>query len=304
LAAGALRLPRGRGGYDEVQRPPLPRWVRLPRTAAGPTPQERAAEIPWHPALRFARRLPRLTEGELWALVRCQRFLSTLDSDEPVLTARERSLRLFGDEKRLDALARGQLFEPGRLSAALLRCRFVHAPFVYRDFGAGEDALILENHDTFHSACAARAAAQEMTTTGTGGLRWLIFGCGNAILKSAPHLLHLPARPARILYFGDLDLRGLQIAYELQAQLRALGLPPILCAAPCYERLCAFPATWAHARARQPQGEAAPTPAQLLSLLPAPVAARADEVLRGGQRWAQEWITTAEWAMLLPRLLP
>lgn len=278
-----------------MQRPPLPRWVLLPRAAAGPTPQERAAEIPWHPALRFARRLPRLTEGELWALLRCQRFLSTLDPDEPVLTARERSLRLFDDEKRLDALARGQLFEPGRLSAALLRCRFVHAPFVHRDFGAGEDALILENHDTYHSACAARAAR-------AGRLRWLIFGCGNAILKSAPHLQDLPALPARIFYFGDLDLRGLQIARELLCLLHGLGLPPLLCAGPCYERLCAFPATTAHAQARQPQGEAAPTPAELLSFLPAPLIPQADAALRSGQRWAQEWITAGEWAALLPLL--
>lgn len=104
----------------ELQRPPLPRWVRLPRSAGGPTPQERAAQIPWHPKLRFARRLPRLTEGELWALLRCQRFLSQMTQEEPILTARERSLRLFDDEKRLDALSRGQLFEPGRLSAGSL----------------------------------------------------------------------------------------------------------------------------------------------------------------------------------------
>lgn len=289
---GALRLPRAARGYDQVLRPRLPLWIGVPAAPHGETALQRAARQPWHPALDFVRALPRLAEGELRDLLLCQRFLARVEDDEPELTARERSLRLFGDEKRLDRVRQGQLFQPGRLSAALLRCRFVHVPFVSTDFGgAPGDALILENADTYHSACAARRALGR-------GPRWILFGCGNAILKSAASLRDLTGVPARLLYFGDLDWRGLEIAWELARIVDGMGgLPPLRCAAGCYQRLCEFLLSRAHSQARQIHGEVRRE--ALLELLPATlrdlVAARLEE----GSRWAQEWISQPEWLVLL-----
>lgn len=283
---GRLRLPKSARLYDRAQLPPLPTWVELDGEAASPSARARAAEIAWHPALAFVRRLPRLGQRELEDLLRVQQFLAE-GVDGPVLTARERSLRLFDDEKRLEEIARGPLFRDGRLSFALLRCRPVTLPFVFRDFGAGDRALVIENKDTFFSACRARGALPRSS------VRWIVFGHGNAIHASIESMLEWTALPGQILYFGDVDRRGLEIARGLDAIVRALGrLPALECAVPLYERLFANAVQSKRplAGGRCTDGEARAT----VSWLPTHLAERAVPVLSAATRLPQEWVTESD----------
>ncbi len=116
---------------------------------------------------------------------------------------RERSLELFGDEKRLEALLGGQLLWEGRLTLRLLRCRRVHPPFVWRQVGAGPWALVAENHDTFYSL--------GRTLPADGHVGVLIYGSGVHFQTSVTFLSHLAEPPSRLLYFGDLDAGGLRV---------------------------------------------------------------------------------------------
>jgi hypothetical protein len=217
-----LRLPRGSSLYDTVEQPFLPRWVELPPSPEVERALKKARSVPWHPTLAFVRELPRLGEPELEALLRIQVFLAEGGMDAEFLTVRERSLRLLGDDKRLEKLAEGQLFRPGRLSFELLRCRLIHAPFVFRDFCVGKAALIVENKDTFASACEARAMLGERSE-----IRWLVYGAGSGILQSIASFTQWADRPMRLLYFGDLDAKGLSIALRLQDICTGHGLPAL-----------------------------------------------------------------------------
>lgn len=283
---GRLRLPRSTRLYDRAQLPPLPEWVELGGEAPSPSARGRAAEIAWHPALAFVSRLPRLAARDLEDLLRVQRFLAE-DVDGPVLTARERSLRLFDDEKRLEQIARGPLFRDGRLSYGLLRCRPVTLPFVFRDFGAGDRALVIENKDTFFSACEAR-----LSLPGSS-VRWIVFGHGNAIHASIESMLQWPELPRRLHYFGDVDRRGLEIARGLDAIVRALGrLPALECAVELYDRLFASASA-----SRRPLGGGHCRDAEASSVaswLPLHLADRAIPILRAATRLPQEWVTESD----------
>jgi len=187
--SGAFVLPRQKSSYDTIQQPPLPKWIQLPASAPTVRARERAAQVGWHPALAFVSRLKNLSDAELEELLAVQAFLRST-SEPIVVTVRERSFELFGNEKRLEDLANGRLFGAGRLSLSLLRCVEVRTPCVYRDVGTGTGALIVENKDTFHSACeAVRKLGPESL------VRWVVFGSGKAVLTTLDSVNELPARP-------------------------------------------------------------------------------------------------------------
>ena len=171
-------LPRQKSSYDSVQQPPLPKWIQLPAPAPTVRARERAALVGWHPALAFVPRLERLGDEELDELIAIQAFFR--DNPKPLAaTVRERSFDLFGNEKRLEELAKGRLFGAGRLSFSILCCTLIRTPCVYRDLGSGTAALIVENKDTFHSSCdAVRRLGSESP------VRWVVFGSGQAAITT------------------------------------------------------------------------------------------------------------------------
>jgi len=285
-AEGSLRLPRGARLYDRAQLPPLPQWIELAAGVSSPSARARAAEIAWHPALAFVPRLPRLAERELEDLRRIQAFLAEGD-DGPILTARERSLRVFDDDKRLEEITRGPLFRNGRLSYALLRCRPVPLPFVFRDFDDGDEALVIENKDTFFSACQARRSLPRSS------VRWIVFGHGNAIHASIESMLEWTELPRRLIYFGDVDRRGLEIARGLAPIIRSMDRLPLLeSAIALYERLFA---SASQSRRRLTGGRCRDEDARAIaSWLPTHLAKLALPVLLSASRLPQEWVTESD----------
>jgi hypothetical protein len=290
LASDAvIVLPRGKGGWDDAQSPPLPRWVRvLPaEVAADAWPP---SEIAWHPVLEFARRLPACTRAERRLLLSAQSFLASISEHEPTLTVRERSLRLLGDDKALEQLASGRLFGEGRLSLELLRCRATALPFVFREFDVGDVALIIENKDSWHSACAARARVPCR-------VRWIVFGGGDAILRTLPSFSGWPLPPREILYFGDLDGRGLGILVRLLEEAHLLRLVAPRGVGPLYAQMLAC----CTAPCRGTPVPDAERRARLVAPLPASLVRWGEEILLEGERIPQEWITESDFAAWMER---
>lgn len=297
LEAGVVRVSRAN---DRSESPPLPQFiVPLDRVADPPVGRE-AAGYAWRPELAWAARLP-LRRSEFDTLCAIQAFLRDRSADEPVAPTGERSLELFGDEKRLDVLLRNRrLFAPGRLSLELLRARLFSPPFAYRRVGPGPVALVLENVATYHSVLATVPAHSPV------GL--VIFGAGGNFSASVCYLAELivegPASMIReIRYFGDLDRRGLEIPIAADAAARNAGLPAVRPAVGLWTRLLR-----AGLRAAHPQIDA-PTADRLTIWLPRSLRAGAREVLLSGARLAQEAVGTkllasdptwATWVELCP----
>lgn len=272
--AGLIFLPSERS-YDRSAKPPLPRFVRVDR----PKPTRRrlpGADFAWRPELAWAAELA-FEERTLSDLRAINAFLRDQGDERPIVPLRERSIQLFGDEKRLEALAGGQLFSAGRLTLQQLRCEEIHPPFVFERVSPALDVLVVENHHTYVSLCRVLPRDGDVGT--------VVYGAGAHFKGSVTYLADLPTRPRRVLYFGDLDVDGLDIPVRASAIAATVGLPTIEAAAVLYRLLLEH--------GRPAPVESPPSPyrvRKLASWLPDELRADASTVLEAGTRLAQEWV--------------
>ncbi|MEU4396761.1 hypothetical protein [Kribbella sp. NPDC023855] len=277
-AAGLMTLPSSAGQFDRRADPPLPLWVRRPvrrREAREP----RAARV-WPAALEEAGRIAD-REDEFAVLETVAAFLRDGGSGRPSVPARERSLELFGDEKRLDSLSLTRLFTSGALTLDLLRCHAVPIPFVsqwvpgYPD-SRGAALLIAENHHTYASLLEV---TREHAAQG-GFARHVGYGTGSQFPSAVLTVPLLVPTAERIVYFGDVDLKGLQIPAAANLSAVGAGLPPVLPAVPLYELL--FAAQKTH--------RATPVAADAIAAAEwlGPLADQARQALIDGYRYPQE----------------
>ena len=215
--AGVITLPRGSKGWEPLPRPALPRWVARP-TAAKRTPLSEPqvawhAELSWVPAFLAT---DRPTAAERSVLRAVNSFLGAGGSSI-VVPLRERSLQLTGDEKMLDTVSRGRLFAPGRLSLDLLAAARISPPLICHKVGAGPVLLLVENYATYHSLSATLPVDGEAGT--------ITYSAGNTLGAVLTAIADRKERPKALAYFGDLDVRGLEIAATGARLAADLGLP-------------------------------------------------------------------------------
>lgn len=243
LAAGGwveLRTARYRPRQVERIAIPLaaePRW----REAFGfvPDTDDEAARIrayPWGARLGFLREMRVGLAFE--DLQRIDAFLLEDGPARPLVPIKERSLGLFGDEKRLDALLGSALFAPGRLTLADLRCFLASEPLAWvrgPAAAASGPVLVLENAATWHSYVRWNRGAPRFSAVVYGGGNR--FADGVSFLEESFREL---GGARRVWYFGDLDPQGLRIPQWASVTASAIGLPGIEPHLWSYERLLAL----------------------------------------------------------------
>jgi hypothetical protein len=232
-AAGRARLPRSHALYDHTCGSSLPIWLELidETKTREPLPVDPLTHA-WPPELRFACdiRDPR----QLRELLCVQRFLAAGGRTRPLVPAKERSIELFGDEKRLEEIRRGALFDPGRLSLELLRCFIIRPPLVHELAPVSDHLrplLVIENHSTWHSF--VRWNREQ------GVYAAVVFGSGDSFKTGAaglPEIAQQTRWDGRAFYFGDIDVKGLLIPLAASLTLRAEGLQELLPHTGCYLR--------------------------------------------------------------------
>lgn len=235
-AQGLITLPASRTCWERHVEPALPNWVQRPPTprAARPTGPPRV----WRAELARAGAQARTTT-EVEVVSAVETFLARGGADRPLVPYRERSVEVFGHEKRLDSLLGTRLFRGGALSLGLLRCYRPALPLAAQllaTAAAGEAVALLltENHHTYSSlleAGRARVAAGDRRVLAVG------YGSGNQLAASISGAAQLAPVPVRLAYFGDLDLPGLDIAARVSAAAVTAGLPPVRPARTLYEAL-------------------------------------------------------------------
>jgi hypothetical protein len=274
-AAGALSLAKGRP--DRRALPELPSSVMLAERPTEAPRRVARSDAFFRPELAWAAEL-RLTPEELTLLRSIDAFLRDVSSDEPVVPIRERSLELFGEEKRLDSLLSSRLFTPARLSLALLRCQRVHPPFVWTRVGDAPRLLVVENHQTYYSL------AQVLADCPSSGVGVLAYGAGNHIVASITYAVDLPIVVEDIRYFGDLDHNGLVIPAHASRVAVEAGLPPVQPATGLYADLLRVGHTGRCASLSRDQAE------QAAAWLDAEQREAVVDLLGSGRRIAQEWL--------------
>lgn len=218
---GRIQLPKGKGKWDRSSLPPLPLWVQLAHEAAPEPEKADLREVLWAPELRFLANAR--TAVPMDCLQKLQGFFANGGRNREPVPLKERSLQIFGDEKRLDTLIRGSsLFAPGRLRLEQLRCFVVPEPLAW-ERGPRPDGpvLVIENAATWYSYCRWNREH--------GFFSAVIYGCGNQFMHSVGYLEEIfrEIGSRAIHYFGDLDPPGLRIPRLASAKAAGLGLPMV-----------------------------------------------------------------------------
>lgn len=247
-------------------------------------------EFPWVPELAFIREAT--LNVPFTELRQLNHFLKSGVRERPMVPIKERSLEIFGDEKRLDTLLSSALFRPpDRLDEKRnLRCEVIGVPLAWKrgPASASEQPLIvIENAATWHSYCRWNVERKRFSG--------VVYGDGN---RFADGIRYLPDIFAEIggrrgvLYFGDLDPQGLLIPQEASARAQASGLPVVEPHLWSYRQLLTLGA----GRGQPWEGEPPSTTlCDWLGELAKPVR----QLITGGRRLAQEHVG---WEFLLGQL--
>jgi hypothetical protein len=217
---GTVRLPASKGKrWDRSMAPAVPSSIDLVlEPFARPTTDWRG--FPWHPRLDWVAGCRGLSAQQLEFLHRVHVGLVHGDFAEPA-PLKYRSLQLTGEEKRLGTWMSTSLFASGRLSLELLGCMPDALPIAWEAVGPASRMLIFENAGPFAVARRVLAAMSGPPFDLVG------YGGGRAIVAGIGHLLTIEPRPSSILYVGDLDQAGLDIAAAASTRASDLGLPPV-----------------------------------------------------------------------------
>ncbi|TDO51567.1 uncharacterized protein DUF2220 [Kribbella sp. VKM Ac-2527] len=201
---------------DNLAPVPLPRFVTL---IDGRPARVGRRLVPWVDALAWASGVD-LNDVRYDVLDRVNRWLRDGGAERPIIPAEERSAELFDDEKAIGRRIGGPatLWRPGRLSPTLLRFENVPIPFAYRVVGDGTSLLMVENTAAFRT-CARLLAAESGHSYCA-----VAFGQGSWAPQTVPAALDHPTPITEVHYWGDLDVRGLEITRDVLAAARAVDL--------------------------------------------------------------------------------
>ena len=203
-AAGQIQLPAA-GSWEKFGNPPLPNWIQLARERSTVEREDYSA-VPWVPELGF---WPELKPSALPAAKSINAFLLRRRGTLRLVPIKERSLEIFGDEKRLDALSAGGTLFGGRLPLSAIGAFQVPLPLPYRQADApGRPVLVLENHNSFWSFGEWNEQATRYSA--------VIFGSGKAFLSSGAALEQVlrEVNGVGVEYLGDLDPTGVRIPLD------------------------------------------------------------------------------------------
>jgi hypothetical protein len=232
VSEGVIRFP-ARQRLD-MGKPQLPEFIWVVRERRHPARRHDPTLSGWPLQLAWVTELGLLDDEENDALTRMRSFF-THGGGVLEVPARERSVQIFGDEKRLEALEHTRLFGGSRLSLPLLRCKRIHPPFVSKRVGDGTAVLVLENHTTFNTFAEL--------LDGDDVIGQVAYGAGWQFSASVRHLVDLRrygiGTAASNLYFGDIDEDGLAIAAEAARVAGDVGVSPLRPATPLYRLLLA-----------------------------------------------------------------
>lgn len=233
------------------------------------------AGIPWEAELAFLREMRvGLGADDLLAM---NRFLAEGGRDRPMVPVKERSLEIFGDEKRLDALLVTAPFRTGRLTLGTLRCAAVAEPLGWcRGPNPAGPVIVLENLATWESYCRWNEQVRAFSA--------VVYGKGLVFADAVGRLSDIfreigGTRP--VVYFGDLDPPGIEIPWRASRRAQADGLTVIAPHAWSYRRLFEVGA------GREVAWDGDPAAEDALHWL-GEMAAPARELFARGRRLAQE----------------
>lgn len=215
---GVLRLPSTKSSWDATGNPRLPKFITLIRERPR---RKDFATVAWVPELAvIAHHAKR--DSQLEILEQLNRFLVEHRGRlSRLVPYRERALQIFGEEKSLDGIVKGDLLF-GEIPLSVIGACHPEPPLAREDFAISAAPLLLvENHHTYWSLLQWNAVAQRYAS--------IAYVAGNTFAKSARAIVDALRRSKTpcVEHFGDLDPDGLRIAASMSTELAKLGSQPL-----------------------------------------------------------------------------
>lgn len=207
---GVLTLP-GPDSWERVGQPVLPKWVTLVRESSS-APERDFARVPWVPELGF---WTELKSSQLEAAFVINEYLLRHRNFLFLVPIKERSLEIFGDEKRLDVMRSSNTLFSGRLPLEALGAFVVPPPLPYRPAAAsGKPVLVVENHNSYWSFGEWNQSARRYAA--------VVYGAGEAFRSSGAALGEVlrEVGGTGAVYLGDLDPKGVSIPLDFNSGTR------------------------------------------------------------------------------------
>lgn len=202
-AAQRILLPAESGGsWESRGTPPLPLWIQVVDESSLSGEQDYSS-VSWVPDMGF---WPMLRSAALPSARAINDFLLKRKGQLTFVPIKERSLEIFGDEKKLDELRSGEFLFGGRLPLSAIGAFIVPFPLAYRTARVSNlPVLVIENHTTFWSFGEWNETTKRYSA--------VVYGVGNAFRSSEDALLQVlrEVGGTRVEYFGDLDPKGVSI---------------------------------------------------------------------------------------------
>lgn len=221
--SGEIVLPVRRGKqWDRSSDVPLPTRITVRREATNSESTD-LRTFPWHPTLQWVLERRFISVQHVGFLRRVNQGIveGWFEESEPL---KYRSLQLTGDEKLLQKFAKTKLFGIGKLSLAFLGCEAEVLPIAFDRTSDAPIMLMFENAAPF---MLARRVAREMLSSGRSSqFGTIAYGAGKQVVKSAEYLPAIEPEVETVLYVGDLDAEGLQLAAELKDRSDAVSVQP------------------------------------------------------------------------------
>ena len=229
---GDIAIPSIRGKqWDDTSSIRLPTRITLNR-ADSPDAADDWKLFPWHPKLQWVLERRNVRRDHVRFLKRVHQGLvdGTFQTLEPL---KYRSLQLTGDEKQLGRLSKSRLFGPGKLSWELLGCQPEVLPIAIERISNGTVLLLFENAAPFMLARQILRACERPATAGKLGC--IGYGAGKQMVKSIEYLSMLDPPVETVLYVGDLDAEGIQLAADIASLSQEIPIQP---AAEFHDAMC------------------------------------------------------------------
>ncbi|NHI92055.1 MAG: hypothetical protein EAX96_06090 [Candidatus Lokiarchaeota archaeon] len=205
-----IRLPKGEKYWNHSYNPNLPNWIII----QGDEKESEFSwkEYPWHYKLAW---IPQLQSRprDINILLKLNYFFKEIDQENlEFIPVKERSLQIFGDEKKLQRIISNKWF---KLTLFDLKCYPTFEPFVSKTFCNAKslNTIIIENRDTFMSFCKINSEFDSPP------FKHVIYGNGNQIESNILWIKDLDSNITKIQYFGDIDMNGFLIPFRTNKKL-------------------------------------------------------------------------------------
>lgn len=212
-----VEFPKSERLWDRCAQPHLPEWIKKPRLK---NKKWHVDGIIWSPELSFLAGKAAVRPDSPWLAV--DAWLKRTRVEKPALKpVRERSLDIFGDEKELDSLLRQLPFKNGLVTLETLGCFYVPEPIPWLPGPIGSECkpgLCVENATTYYTMCRFNKEV--------GFWGYVAYGRGNGFVSMSEGVQAVVESYGhnQLLYFGDADLEGVEIAAKGAKRLIESGV--------------------------------------------------------------------------------